>query len=257
MKSLTWISDNIDNLKLHPISKVIVPLLEITLLLPHTQTPPPLAPTSGSLHIFENNKDKESVQTQNKDKENVQLGRPSPICKPAACYLAQEAICCYCNFCHYSFYCRPTFAGLRLLPLHSLPILPFSPILLPIADFLRDCQPEHGGCRRLGQWEGLLGGNRRSSGISCIVDCEQCGDQNINTKGKLFCILDVRSQSQSQSWSSFTNSSKWKHFGQISRSLPSLTILTIPDISDIYRNKKQAKVHGWLITSTLLNDNQW
>ena len=25
------------------------------------------------------------------------------------CSLAQEAICCYCNFCHYSFYCRPTF----------------------------------------------------------------------------------------------------------------------------------------------------
>ena len=220
MKSLTWILDNFDNLKQHPIPKVIGPLLGILLLLP----PPSIR---QSAPIWKQQRQRK-CSTQNKDKESVQLGRPSPICKPAACHLAQEAICCYCNFCHCSFYCRPTFCWIATFAITFSTYSTLLPILLPIADFLRDCQPEHGGCRCLGQWEGLLGGNRRSSGISCIVDCDQCGDQKINTKFKLFCILNV--PWQSQSWSSFTNSSKWKHFGQISQSLPSLTILTIPDI---------------------------
>ena len=212
MKSLTWILDNFDNLKQHPIPKVIGPLLGILLLLP----PPSIR---QSAPIWKQQRQRK-CSTQNKDKESVQLGRPSPICKPAACHLAQEAICCYCNFCHYSFYCRPTFCWIATFA------ITFSTYSALFTYSIANCRLFVGLPARARRvqvpWAVRRPFRRQPAVIGHILHCRlwPVWRPKNQTKFKLVC----NTRSQSQSWSSFTNSSEWKHFGQISQSLPSFII---------------------------------
>ena len=109
-------------------------MLGITLLLP----PPRPTLSSGSRHLFENNKDKESVQPKTKTKKTFNLDGPHLFASPPPAILRKkqsavtatfaitpsiaDQLLLDCDFCHYIlylfylfhlFYCQlPTFCGI-------------------------------------------------------------------------------------------------------------------------------------------------